>query len=203
MSAGVRHNAIKITNHGPLESFSPQDDSYSMSDIPIYENGNRYSFSATSHYNSGGHEHYQLTSDLQAPVKRDEFQGNNDIMLGNSGSSSFLGVSGPSTNPLFSQDRLFVDSYDHAIPHQPSGSHLGYAPVHFGQDQSFSATRDHDSQHQPVCKIKVESHRRDSGESCYPSDVKEAYFDPTAVWTGQASGNQAIHRHLPAADLAL
>lgn len=202
MLAGVRHNTMRVTNHGPVEPFSPQNDSYSMSEIPIYENGNQYSFPATSHYNSGGHEHYQLTSDPQGQAKREEFQGNNNIMLGNSGSSSFIGVSAPSTNPLFSQDRLFVDSYDHAIPHQPSGSPLGFASVHYGRDQSFSATHDHELQHQPGCKIKIESHRRDSGESRHPSDVKEAGFDPKAIWSGHVFGNQAIHRHLPAADLA-
>ena len=176
-----------------------------MNEAPAYHHGNRYPLSATTNYNSGVQNHYRVSSNIQAPVKQDEYaHGTDDDALGNSGPNFFLGIPSTSTNPLFSQDRLFLNSYSHPTSHHQPASPLGFTAVNGSRERSYSAPLNQDPQHQPTRNIKLESQIGETFHTDRPSGNKEVGLNPESMWSGRGSEDDlAIREHLQAVALEL
>lgn len=172
-----------------------------MNEAPPYHHGTRYPFSAAPNYSSSVQDHYRAAPDIQVSVKQDEYpQGNHDDALRSSGSNFFLGISNASTNPLFSQDRFFLNSYTHSISHHQPPSPLGFSTVNGSRERSYSTACDQEPRHQ----IKLEPHICDALQNDCPSDHKEVGLNPESMWSGRGSEDDlVIHEHLHPVNLEL
>lgn len=169
-----------------------------MNEASTYHYGTRYPFSTITHYNGTVQDHYRLPPSIQAPIKQDEYaQVTHDDGLVGSGANLFLGIPGASTNPLFSQDRLFLNSYSNEATHHQPVSPLGFTAINRSRERSYSATRDQEPRHQPATNIKLEPHVYDTIQNDWHADVKEDGFNPKSIWSGPGSENDlATHDDL-------
>ncbi|KAM5364859.1 hypothetical protein ACJZ2D_011333 [Fusarium nematophilum] len=123
----------------PPGSFSHIEASYAIKDATIYNASSRLPFTppAPSQFHGVSQDHFRLSSNSAFQMKQEDYSGSV------SGSSTqgthdnpFLGISGG--NPLFTQDRLFLSSYNQATPNT-SLSSLSFSPISRQREHSHGA----------------------------------------------------------------
>ncbi|KAF4989994.1 hypothetical protein FGRMN_8768 [Fusarium graminum] len=111
-------------------SFGHAEASYAMKDATIYNASSRLPF-APENYNQFrglGPDRFRLAADYGFQLNKEEYPG---VIAGGSAggtnSSSFIGM--PGANPLFSQDRSFLNPYEHQGTPSTTFSPLSFSPV--------------------------------------------------------------------------
>lgn len=163
----------------------------------MYQEGPRVPFAATAHYDPVGQDHFRLASNTSASSTHDELSSHTDgdDSFSNPGQGLFLNISNTSANPLFSQDRQFLNSY----AQQLSGHSLepaAFTPVSRDLDYAQLSSSGRDPRHMGSTSVKLESHI--SGLESQPfADTKATSFDSKAFWGAPSSdADLSLHNNL-------
>ncbi|PTB65372.1 hypothetical protein BBK36DRAFT_1121568 [Trichoderma citrinoviride] len=175
--------------------FSHQDLSYALDGTSIYNNTPRFPFAANNHFNALGHDHFRLSSGHNAQQKYDDYS-HTSAGEGSTVANQFLDI--PGTNPLFSQDRLFLGSCGQSGP-AASLSPLGFTSINRNPDTSHPMR-----QSQSVAGVKSEPQLCDVLDDANIDDEKESRFPVHGIWESQGSDNGIeIHEDLQHDELDL
>ncbi|KAF4975006.1 hypothetical protein FZEAL_8151 [Fusarium zealandicum] len=124
----------------PPGSFGHIEASYAMKDATIYNASSRLPFTPSTHNHFHGIDQdlFRSSSTNAFHIKQEDFSGSiGDSTQGTNG-SPFVGMTG--TNPLFTQDRLFLGSYNQGTPNT-SLSTLSFSPIN-RQREHLHGTRE-------------------------------------------------------------
>ena len=166
-----------------------------MDGTSIYNNTPRFPFAANNHFNALGHDHFRLSSGHNAQQKYDDYS-HTSAGEGSTVANQFLDI--PGTNPLFSQDRLFLGSCGQSGP-AASLSPLGFTSINRNPDTSHSMR-----QSQSVAGVKSEPQLCDVLDDANIDDEKESRFPVHGIWESQGSDNGIeIHEDLQHDELDL
>ncbi|KAJ3541308.1 hypothetical protein NM208_g4668 [Fusarium decemcellulare] len=120
----------------PPGSFSHIEASYAMKDATIYNASSRLPFTSATHnqFHGVSQDHFRLASNNTFQLKQDDYSGSiaGDSTQGTT-ESPFAGM--PSTNPFFSQDRLFLNSFNQGTPNTTLPT-LSFSPVNRQRERS-------------------------------------------------------------------
>lgn len=168
-----------------------------MGDSSMYQHGTRMPFSATCHYNSIGQNHYRMTSSNQAPLKNDDYGlMTNEDTLTHPGSNLFLNIHNTNTNPLFSNDRVLLNSYDKPTPQQ-SLSPFEFAPANRNRERSYSTAHEVEPQDHIPNGIKLEPQLCDPLGHDTPAVAKDGSLNPRAIWPAHESQEELdVHENI-------
>ncbi|KAI8720744.1 hypothetical protein NCS52_00520300 [Fusarium sp. LHS14.1] len=123
----------------PTGSFGHIEATYAMKDATIYNTSSRLPFTVPAHnqFHGIGQDHFRFSSNNMFHMKREDYTGS---MAGDSAQgandSPFASIAG--ANPLFSQDRLFLNPYTQGSP-SASLSTLSFSPINRPRERSQSA----------------------------------------------------------------
>ncbi|KAF5006389.1 hypothetical protein FDECE_7235 [Fusarium decemcellulare] len=110
--------------------------SYAMKDATIYNASSRLPFTSATHnqFHGVSQDHFRLASNNAFQLKQDDYSGSiaGDSTQGTT-ESPFAGM--PSTNPFFSQDRLFLNSFNQGTPNTTLPT-LSFSPVNRQRERS-------------------------------------------------------------------
>lgn len=162
----------------------------------MYQGSPRVPF-ATTHYDTIGQDHLRLASHSSVPSTHDESShAGGDETFSNTGPSLFLNMNGTSVNPLFSQDRQFLNSYaqqlsDHSL--EPSSFSAISHDIDYGQLTSGNR----DQRQIPSSSVKMEAHMCDGLENHSAADLKGVGFGSKMFWGPSGSETDlALHDNL-------
>ncbi|PHH82610.1 hypothetical protein CDD82_5454 [Ophiocordyceps australis] len=168
---------------GPLSlgGMSQPETVYGLADASMFGPPTRLAFAA-SPYNSLSQDGYRLLpSHLQA--KQEDYSSTSSDSLSGSNNGSFLSMA--ETNPLFSQDRVFLPPY-HPSNTNPSLSSMSFTPINRVQDHGHGS---HDHDHRPqLPDIKLENHICDGIESSTCTE-KQGGLSMHAMWDSHGPGS--------------
>ncbi|KAM0343285.1 hypothetical protein ACHAPU_008735 [Fusarium lateritium] len=114
----------------PPGSFGHAEASYAMKDATIYNASSRLPFAPEnySQFRGLGPDQFRLTADYGFQLNKEEYPG---VIAGVStrgtNNSPFIGM--PGANPLFSQDRSFLNPYEHQGTPGTTFSPMSFSPV--------------------------------------------------------------------------
>ncbi|RMJ14625.1 hypothetical protein CDV36_005731 [Fusarium kuroshium] len=152
----------------PAGSFGHIEATYAMKDASIYNASSRLPFTVPAHNQFHGisQDHFRFSSSNAFHMKQEDYPGS---MAGDStpgtNDSPFTSISG--VNPLFSQDRLFLNSYSQGSPTTPFST-LSFSPINRPRERSQSARDVKPATH--LCEVM------DGNDLC---DVKTPVLDGT------------------------
>ena len=92
----------------------------------------------------------------------------------------------PESNPLFSQDRLFLSPYSQSNANQHLSS-LTFTPINRGRDHTHAAHHDEDRRPSGA-NVKVETQFCESIENGQSHDSKQSSFTANDIWESQGPG---------------
>ncbi|KAL6868472.1 hypothetical protein J3F83DRAFT_696627 [Trichoderma novae-zelandiae] len=192
---GQEQAFLSMNGHVGLSSFSHQDLSYALDGTSIYNSTPRFPFATNNHFNALGHDHFRLSSGHNAQQKFDDYS-HTSAGEASTVANQFLDI--PGTNPLFSQDRLFLGSCGQSGP-AASLSPLGFTSINRHPDASHSMRRS-----QSAASIKPEPQLCDVLDDANMDDEKESRFPVHGIWGSQGSDNgMEIHEDLQHDELDL
>ncbi|EHK15673.1 uncharacterized protein TRIVIDRAFT_115953, partial [Trichoderma virens Gv29-8] len=117
-----------------MGSLNHSDLSFALNGTSIYNSTTRFPFATSHHFNTLSHDHFRLSSGHNSQQKFDDYS-HTGAGEASTVANQFLDI--PNTNPLFSQDRLFLGSCGQSGP-APSLSPLGFTSINRNQDASHS-----------------------------------------------------------------
>ncbi|KAM0412703.1 hypothetical protein ACHAPD_009367 [Fusarium lateritium] len=118
-------------------SFSHAEASYAMKDATIYNASSRLPFVPTdySQFRESGSDHLRTAANYGFQLKLEEYPGSHFGDPTQGTNSPYIGITG--TNPLFSNDRPFLNSYNQRAPNAVF-SPLSFPPVNQQPDHSHT-----------------------------------------------------------------
>ncbi|KAH6978545.1 hypothetical protein EDB82DRAFT_477294 [Fusarium venenatum] len=121
----------------PPGSFSHAEASYAMKDATIYNASSRLPFVPTdySQFRESGSDHLRTAANYGFQLKLEEYPGSHFGDPTQGTNSPYIGITG--TNPLFSNDRPFLNSYNQRAPNAVF-SPLSFPPVNQQPDHSHT-----------------------------------------------------------------
>jgi hypothetical protein len=164
----------------------------------VYQEGPRVPFAAPAHYDTVGQDHYRLASNTSASSTHDELSSHTDgdDSFSNAGQGLFLNISNTSANPLFSQDRQFLNSYAQQLSGH-SFEPAAFTPASQDMDYPQLAVSGRDRRHVGSTSVKIEPHMSSGLESQSFADPKGTGFDSKAFWGAPGSdADMSLHNHL-------
>ncbi|RFU73773.1 hypothetical protein TARUN_8473 [Trichoderma arundinaceum] len=185
----------------PDRTFTTRDLNRGRGQEQAYLNMNthRFPFATSNHFGALSHDHFRLSSGHHSQQKLDDFS-NTGANEASTVATQFFDI--PGTNPLFSQDRLFLGSGGQSGTVQ-SMSSLGFTSINRNQDASHSMRQNQD-QTQSAANIKLEPQLCDVLEDSNIDDEKESRFSVRGIWETHESGNEIdIHEELRHDELEL
>ncbi|EGR50479.1 uncharacterized protein TRIREDRAFT_58774 [Trichoderma reesei QM6a] len=184
-----------LSMNGHAGSFTHQDLSYALDGTSIYNSAPRFPFATNNHFNALGHDHFRLPPGHSAQQKFEDYS-HTSAGEANSAANQFLDI--PATNPLFSQDRLFLGSCGQPGP-SASLSPLGFTSINRNPDTSHSMR-----QSQSAAGVKPEPQLCDVLDDANIDDEKESRYPVHGIWESQGSDNGIeIHENLQHDELDL
>ncbi|KAL7936271.1 hypothetical protein V8C35DRAFT_278482 [Trichoderma chlorosporum] len=193
---GQEQSYLNMSGPLGLGSLNHSDLSFALNGAPIYNATPRFHYSTSNHFNALNHDHFHLSSGHNTQQKFDDYANASGGEAGVT-SNQFLEI--PTTNPLFSQDRLFLGSCGQPGP-APSLSPLGFTSINRNPDDSHSMR-----QNQSAANIKLEPPQLcDVLDDADVDDEKESRFSMHGIWESQGSDNGIdIHEDLRHDELEL
>ncbi|KYK58209.1 hypothetical protein DCS_05222 [Drechmeria coniospora] len=181
------HMYLGHSNHMALGSLPQGEATYGLNDASMYENPARLSFNSNGLFNPITHDGFRVnpTSHLQQQKHEDYSTCSAVDHLSNPSNNHFLVMS--ESNPLFSQDRLFLPPYTQPAAGQ-SLSSLGFTPINNrGREHGHTAPYDPDQQ-PSMANVKMESQICDGIEGESPTG-KQSNF---GMWNSQAQDRGVV-----------
>ncbi|KAL7950807.1 hypothetical protein V8C42DRAFT_131339 [Trichoderma barbatum] len=192
---GQEQAYLSMNGHMGLSSLNHPDLSFALNGTSIYNNTPRFPFATSNHFNTLSHDHFRLSSGHNIQPKFDDYS-HTSAGEASTVASQYLDI--PNTNPLFSQDRLFLGSCGPSGP-ASSLSPLGFTSINRNQDASHSMRQD-----QSTANIKLEPQLCDVLDDASIDDEKESRFSTHVMWESQGSDNGIdIHEDLRHDELEL
>ncbi|KAL7909234.1 hypothetical protein GGI35DRAFT_449383 [Trichoderma velutinum] len=193
---GQEQGYLNMNGHVGLGSLNHSDLSFALNGSSIYNSTSRFPFATNNHFNALTHDHFRLPSGHTTQHKFDDYA-NTSAGEGSTVTNHYLDI--PNTNPLFSQDRLFLGSCGQSGP-VSSLSPLRFASINHNQEASHSMR-----QTQPIANIKLEPPQLcDVLDDASIEDEKESRFRGQGIWESQGSDNGIdIHEDLRHDELEL
>lgn len=120
-----------------LGSFSQVEASYAMRDATIYNASSRLPFATAdySQFREPSSDHLRAAANYGFQLKQEEYPGSHTGDLTQGTNSPYIGM--PGTNPLFSNDRSFLNSYNQRAL-GATFSPLSFPPVNQQPDYSHT-----------------------------------------------------------------
>lgn len=166
-----------------------------MGDGAFYDASARMPFSNGGQYNTPSQDHFRFPSSGQLQPKQDEYlHSTSGETLSSSGASHFLNISG--ANPLFSQDRLFLNSYS-----QSSVSPLGFTPINRDAETArpSHSHQDQDRRLSRTGSVKLETQYPEAKDDEDSQDSKKSGF-----WDSQDNGTDLnLHDNIDSEQLGI
>ncbi|PKK43563.1 hypothetical protein CI102_13071 [Trichoderma harzianum] len=193
---GQEQAYLNMNGHVGLGSLNHSDLSFALNGSSIYNNPPRFPFAASNHFNTLTHDHFRLPSGHTTQHKFDDYA-STSANEGSTVANHYLDI--PNTNPLFSQDRVFLGSCGQSGP-ASSLSPLRFTSINHNQEASHSMR-----QNQPPANIKLEPPQLcDVLDDASIDDEKESRFPGQGIWESQGSDNGIdIHEDLRHDELEL
>ncbi|PNY24521.1 Uncharacterized protein TCAP_05545 [Tolypocladium capitatum] len=155
---------------------------YGLNDASMYDNSARLSFSASSHFNTLSQDSFRLNPSSHLQPKHEDYSASTTgDSLSNSTNNQFLTIS--ESNPLFSQDRLFLSPYSQSSTNQHLSS-LAFTPINRGRDRTLAAHHDQE-QRPPGANIKLEAQFCEGIDNGQSHDSKHSSFTANGIWDSQ------------------
>ncbi|KAM6479657.1 hypothetical protein HDV62DRAFT_367609 [Trichoderma sp. SZMC 28011] len=192
---GQEQAYLNMNGHVGLGSLNHSDLSFALNGSSIYNNTPRFPFAASNHFNTLTHDHFRLSSGHTTQHKFDDYA-STSANEASTVANHYLDI--PNTNPLFSQDRVFLGSCGQSGP-ASSLSPLRFTSINHNQEASHSMR-----QNQPP-NIKLETPQLcDVLDDASIDDEKESRFPGQGIWESQGSDNGIdIHEDLRHDELEL
>ncbi|POR32651.1 Uncharacterized protein TPAR_07142 [Tolypocladium paradoxum] len=166
---------------GGSGSLTQPETPYGLNDASMYDNSARLSFSASSHFNTLSQDGFRLNPSSHLQPKHEDYSSSTGDSLSNSSNNQFLTIS--ESNPLFSQDRLFLSPYSQSSTNQHLSS-LAFTPINRGRDRTHAAHHDQE-QRPPGTNIKLEAQFCEGIENGQSHDYKQSSFTGNGIWDSQ------------------
>lgn len=171
-----------------------------MNEPAFYDASARMPFSNGHYHSTISQESFRFSSGNQLQSKQEEYSNpTGGDPLSNSGASQFLSM--PGANPLFSQDQMFLNSYNQTPPNQSLS--LGFTPINHEQEDGQPARQDPE-QRVSRTGVKLEAQMTQTAEDASNKDVKRPEFNASGIWDSQSiETDLGIHEDLGSEQLEI
>ncbi|CAM1506568.1 Fc.00g062090.m01.CDS01 [Cosmosporella sp. VM-42] len=163
-----------------MVSANHMDTAYGLTSTGLYNSQTRLQFPTPGHYDGIGQEHFRLSPGSSIQTKPDDQSTSSGDTLQGTGGNQFLNISG--ANPLFSEDRLFLNSYTQPTPNQSLTS-LAFTPINRPRDHPQNAR---DFNHSNTDNARPVEHLCDGIDHCGHNNRNDSSFSSDEIWNSQA-----------------
>lgn len=178
------HNFPRWLNNadGVQGSLTQPETPFGLNDASLYDNSARLSFSTSNHFNTLSQDGFRLNHGSHLQPKHEDYStSTTGDPLSNSSNNQFLAIS--ESNPLFSQDRLFLSPYSQSSTNQHLSS-LAFTPINRSRDRAHATH--HDQEQRPLgASIKLEAQFCEGIENVQSHDSKQSSFTANGIWDPQ------------------
>lgn len=158
---------------------------YAMTDVPFFNGAGHVPFAnGSGHYNVH-QDQFRFSSGSQIQSKQEEYSNSNSgDSLSSAGANQFLTL--PGANPLFSQDRMFLNSYSQH-PTSQSLSSLGFTAINRNRENARSSHQDQRTSR--ASSVRLDAQLSEGIDDTNSADSKRPEFDSHSLWGSQGNPN--------------